>query len=98
MAEILDAGSLPANVVGWIGFTPFFPGTWVGKSFVKEGEKRREGGREGGWGYNVFRCSGGQVSRRFQMKTSVVASVWDARPSFQLQYGDQRHLLGALLM
>ena len=98
MAEILDAGSLPANVVGWIGFTPFFPGAWVGKSFVREGEGGKEGGREGGWGYNVFRCTGGQVARRFQMKTSVVSSVWDGRPSFQLQYGEERHLLGALLM
>jgi hypothetical protein len=68
----------------------------VGKSFVQEEEG--EGGREGGFGYNVFRVSGERVDRRFRMKTSVVGSVWDGRPSFQLQYGEERHLLGALRM
>jgi len=97
LAEILDAGNLPANVLGWIGFTPFFPGAWVGKSFVKEGGG--EGGEEeGGFGYNVFRVSGDRVDRRFRVKTSVVPSVWDGKMSFQLQYGEERHLLGALQM
>lgn len=93
---MLDAGNLPANVLAWSGFTPWFPGAWVGKSFVQEGE--REGGKEGGFAYNVFRVSGGRVDRRFQMKTSVEPSVWDGRPSFQLQYKGEKHLLGSLLM
>jgi hypothetical protein len=92
LAEILDAGSLAANVLGWIGFTPFFPGAWIGKSFVEATDEKD------GWGYNVFRWFGARLDRRFKMHTSITTSVWDGRPSFQLQYAGETHLLGRLRM
>ncbi len=91
LAEILDAGSFPANVLGWAGFNPFFPGVWVGKAFVE--------GEDGGWGYNVLRFAlGAFVHRRFRMATSIQPSTWDGKPSFELQYGAQPHILGSFNM
>lgn len=34
------------------------------------------------------------VLRRFAMDTKVTASVWDGRPSFELDYKPYKHLLG----
>lgn len=31
LAEMLDSGSLLANVLAWASFSPLYPGRWVGK-------------------------------------------------------------------
>ena len=53
MAMTLDSGNLAANIFTHLGFTPIFPGQWIGKAFV--------GGE--GYGYNSFLWFG-KMSRR----------------------------------
>jgi hypothetical protein len=98
VAEILDAGSLPANILGWSGFSPFFPGSWVGKAFVPAAAGEGEGEEGKSFGYNSFVWLNGKLYRRFKMATSVQPSTWDGKPSFELQYAGQKHLLGAMKM
>lgn len=75
-----SSGSFLANVLAWAGFSPMYPGRWIGKAFVGGGA---------GWGYNVFVWFSARVHRRFKMATSFADSVWDGKPSFQLQYHGQ---------
>jgi len=75
-------------------------GFWVGKGFLK-GENGHS------MGYNLFmeergragRAEGSQLVRKYRMITRAdVPSVWDGKPSSELDYRGETHYLGRMEM
>lgn len=71
-------------------YNPIWPGRWRGKAFRPVNESV-------GRGYNLFRHFG-RVVQRFPMRTEIVASRYDGRPAFQLDYRAYRSVCGTTNM
>lgn len=90
-AGLLDHGNLLKNHVSLCAMNlPLIHEHWLGKAFTPEGGNR-------GHGYNGF-WVGGRAVRKYRMDTSITASRFDGRPSFQLVYDHYDSLCGRIHM
>ncbi len=88
---LLDAGSYVFNLVGLMFLSNPVSGWWLGKAF------QPLGGARDGHGYNMH-TKKGKVTRGYRMRTELIQSGFDGRPSFRLIYSHYGSLYGKVGM
>ena len=87
---LLDAGNYVFNLTGLMFLSNPVSGWWLGKAFQPLGARD-------GHGYNWY-VKKGKVTRGYRMRTDLIQSGFDGRPSFRLTYSHYLSLYGKVGM
>jgi len=83
---LLDAGNYAFNLMGLMFLSNPVSGWWLGKAFQPLGARD-------GHGYN-WHVKKGKVARGYKMRTELIQSGFDGKPSFRLIYSHYRSFYG----